>query len=394
MFDIMTAVKSVEQEVIQLRRHLHANPEVGYEEHATSSFIAEKLLEYGLEVQQGIGGTGVVGVLAGAQPGPCVALRADMDALEVQEATGLPFAATNGKMHACGHDGHTAILLGVAKVLSLHRGSIVGTIKFLFQPAEECAPFGGAKSLIEAGAMNNPTVDYIYALHLWPDVPFGKVGLKSGSLMSASDRIRIDIIGKGGHGAIPHQAVDAVVVASQVVNSLQTIVSRTVDPLDAAVVTIGSLHAGQRYNVIAQTAHLDGTVRTQNEAVRKVLPERITTLVQSIAVGMGARAEINYELGYPTLYNNPQAINLLRTASVSVLGADSTVDLERPSMGGEDFAFFLDYAAGAMFWLGCKGPNTPDYPIHNAKFDFDESVMVRGMAVFCTVALLSLTQGV
>lgn len=392
MFDIMAAIKGVEQEVIQLRRHFHANPEVGYEEHATASFVAEKLHEYGLVVQQGIGGTGVVGVLSGIQPGPCVALRADMDALEVQEATGLPFASTNGKMHACGHDGHTAMLLGAAKVLSLHRDSIVGTIKFFFQPAEECAPFGGAKSLIEAGAMNNPKVDYIYALHLWPDVPFGKVGLKNGPLMSASDRVRIDIVGKGGHGAIPHQAVDAVVVASQVVNALQTIVSRTVDPLDAAVVTIGSLHAGQRYNVIAQTAHMDGTVRTQNEAVRKVLPDRISTLVQSVALGMGAKAEVNYEFGYPTLYNNPQAVDMLRRASVSVLGAESIVELERPSMGGEDFAFFLDHAPGAMFWLGCKGPNTPDYPIHNPRFDFDESVMVRGIAVLCTAALLSLTQ--
>ena len=187
MFDILTAAKSVEQEVIEIRRHLHANPEVGYEEHATSSFVAKKLRAYGLEVQQ-IGGTGLVGVLTGANPGPCVALRADMDALEVQEATGLPFASHNGKMHACGHDGHTAMLLGAAKVLSLHRDNVRGTIKFLFQPAEECAPLGGAKSFIAAGVMNNPKVDYIFALHLWPDVPFGKVGLKNGPLMSASDR--------------------------------------------------------------------------------------------------------------------------------------------------------------------------------------------------------------
>lgn len=389
MFDILTAAKSVEQEVIEIRRHLHANPEVGYEEHATSSFVAKKLRAYGLEVQQ-IGGTGLVGVLTGANPGPCVALRADMDALEVQEATGLPFASHNGKMHACGHDGHTAMLLGAAKVLSLHRDNVRGTIKFLFQPAEECAPLGGAKSFIAAGVMNNPKVDYIFALHLWPDVPFGKVGLKNGPLMSASDRLSIEIIGKGGHGAMPHQAVDAVVVASQVVNSLQTIVSRTVDPLDAAVVTIGSLQAGRRYNVIAETARMDGTVRTQNEAVRKVLPERITTLVQSVAIGMGARAEVNYELGYSTLYNNPQAIDILRKASISVLGDDSIVELQRPSMGGEDFAFFLEHAVGAMFWLGCKGPHSPDYPIHNPKFDFDESVMAKGIAVFCAAALLSL----
>lgn len=391
MFDILSSVQSIENEIIKFRRHIHANPEVAYEEHATASFVAGILRECGLEVQEGVGGTGVVGLLHGTKPGLCVALRADMDALEVVEDTGLPFASKNGRMHACGHDGHTAMLLAAAKVLAAHREHISGTVKFLFQPAEESAPLGGAQPMIAAGVMQNPKVDYVFALHLWPDVPFGKVGLKTGPLMSASDRLKIDIVGRGGHGAAPHQAVDAVVVASQVINALQTIVSRSVDPLDAVVLTIGSLHAGQRYNVIAPSAHMDGTVRTQNESVRQELPKRIESLVQAVAAGLGATAEVKYEFGYSTLSNSVKGIELLHKAADLALGAGNVVELTRPSMGGEDFAYFLEHAVGAMFWLGCKGPHSPDYPIHNAKFDFDESVMAKGAAVLCAVALLSLS---
>lgn len=387
MFDILAAVKSIENEIIHNRRHFHANPEVAYEESETAAYVAKELRQYGLKVQDGVGGNGVVALLEGTKPGPCVALRADMDALRVVEDTGLPFAAKNGRMHACGHDGHTAMLLGAAKVLSQYREHISGAVKFLFQPAEEAGPLGGAQPMIDAGAMENPKVDYVFALHLWPEVPFGKVGLKTGALMSASDRLKIEITGKGGHGAAPHNAVDSVVVASQVVNALQTVVSRNVDPLDAVVVTIGSMHAGQQYNVIAPSAQLEGTVRTQNESIRKVLPERITTLVQSVAAGLGAKADVVYEFGYPTLYNHQQGVDILRKATELSLGEGNTVDLERPSMGGEDFAYFLNHAVGAMFWLGCKGPNSPDYPIHNPKFDFDESVLARGVAVLSATAL-------
>lgn len=391
MFDIWTTVKGFEQEIISWRRHVHENPELGYEEVETSAFVANLLRQFELEVYEGVAGTGVVAILRGEQEGPCVALRADMDALPVAENTGLPFASkTQGRMHACGHDGHTAMLLGAARVLSTLRQSLKGTVKFFFQHAEECAPHGGAKSMIEAGVMENPKVDYVFALHLWPEVPFGKVGVKTGPLMSASDRLQIEIQGKGGHGAAPHHAVDAVVVASQVVNALQTVVSRQVDPLDAVVVTIGSLIAGQRYNVIAPAAHLDGTVRTQNEAVRRELPARITRLVESIAAGFGAKATVNYEFGYPTLLNHEVGVDIVVRAAEAVFGPEATVRLERPSMGGEDFAYFLNHAVGAMFWLGCKGPDSPDFPIHNSRFDFDESVLARGTAVMVSAALLAM----
>jgi amidohydrolase len=394
-FDVTGAVGAVGEEIIAWRRHLHAHPELGYEEVETAAFVARLLRGFGLEVVEGVGGTGVLALLQGEAGGEgrCIALRADMDALPVTEETNLPFASRYpGKMHACGHDGHTAMLLGVAKVLSLHRQDFAGTVKFFFQPAEECAPEGGAKGMIAAGVMENPKVDYVFALHVWPELPLGKVGVKTGALMSASDRVRIRIQGKGGHGAAPHQAVDAVVVACQVVSALQTVVSRQVDPLEPVVLTIGSIHAGQRYNVIAPIAELDGTVRTQNEALRSALPSRITKLAQATAEAFGAEAEVNYEFGYPTLYNHPRAVEVVRSAVTEVLGEEALVEMTRPSMGGEDFAYFLDLANGAMFWLGCRSPRTPDAPIHNGKFDFDEDALAVGSRVLVQAALNALKE--
>ncbi|MBT9156415.1 MAG: N-acyl-L-amino acid amidohydrolase [Firmicutes bacterium] len=391
--EVRTAVQASEQKIVSWRRHLHAHPELGYEEVETAAFVVRLLKSFGLQVEEGVGGTGVVAWLRGegAGEGLCVALRADMDALSVTEETGLPFASRNqGKMHACGHDGHTAILLGVAKVLSERRQSFAGTVKFFFQPAEECAPRGGALDMIDAGAMQDPKVDYVFALHLWPELPLGKIGIKAGALMSASDRVRIRIQGKGGHGAAPHQAIDAVVVASHVVAALQTIASRQVDPLEPFVLTIGSFHAGQRYNVIAPYAELDGTVRTQNEALRSTMPNRITCIAQAVAEAWGAEAQINYEYGYPTLYNEPHAVEAVSKAVAEVLGEEALVELTRPSMGGEDFAYFLNHAKGAMFWLGCHGPLSPDVPIHNGKFDFDESSLAVGTCVLVQTTLNTL----
>lgn len=393
--DVAATLRATEEEVIAWRRHLHAHPELGYEEVETAAFVARLLRGFGLEVVEGVGGTGVLAVLRGEAEGDgrSVALRADMDALPVTEETALPFASRYpGKMHACGHDGHTAMLLGVAKVLSLHRRSFAGTVKFFFQPAEECAPEGGAKGMIAAGVMDNPRVDYVFGLHVWPELPLGKVGVKAGALMSASDRVRIRIQGKGGHGAAPHQAVDAVVVGCHVVSALQTVVSRQVDPLEPVVLTIGSFHAGQRYNVIAPTAELDGTVRTQNEALRSTMPSRITKLARATAEAFGAEAEVNYEYGYPTLYNHPRAAEIVRGAVAEVLGEEGVVLLTRPSMGGEDFAYFLDFASGAMFWLGCRGPLSSDEPIHNGKFTFDEGVLAVGTSVLVQTALHALRE--
>lgn len=391
MLDIWESVKELEQEIISWRRQIHSNPELGYEEVETASFVSSLLCQWGLDVHEGVAGTSVVAMLKCEQEGPCVAIRADMDALSVTEETGLPFASKiPGRMHACGHDGHTAMLLGAAKALSKMRQSLKGTVKFIFQHAEECAPHGGAKALIEAGVMKNPDVEHVFALHLWPEVPYGKVGVKVGPLMAASDRLKIEIHGKGGHGAAPHQGIDAVVVSSQVISALQTVVSRQVDPLEAVVVTIGTLNVGQRYNVIAPQGLMEGTVRTHNESVRRELPGRITHLVDSVAAAFGAQATVSYERGYPVLFNHDIGVGMIIRAAQEVLGADATVKLERPSMGGEDFAYYLEHANGAMFWLGCKGPDSLGYPIHNAKFDFDESVLVRGTAVMVSVAVLAL----
>ncbi|MBT9158477.1 MAG: N-acyl-L-amino acid amidohydrolase [Firmicutes bacterium] len=389
--NILADVFAIEEEIIAWRRHIHAHPELGYAEFQTAEFVAGKLGEWGLEVHAGVGGTSVVGVLHGASAGRSVALRADMDALPVTEETGLSFASRNpGCMHACGHDGHTAMLLGAAKVLAAKQSEIAGTVKFLFQSAEECSPRGGAIPLIEAGALDNPKVDYIFALHLWPEVPFGKVGVKAGPLMSASDRIQVHVTGRGGHGAAPHQTVDAVVVASHIVTALQAIVSRQMDPLEPVVVTIGRFIAGQRHNVIAPTAYLDGTVRTQNEVVRQSLPHKISQLVEGIAAGFGASASVDYEFGYPTLHNHPEGARMVVEATDLALGEGNVVTLERPSMGGEDFAYYLDHAVGAMFWLGCKGPGASEFPVHNSRFDFDEQALSRGTAVMAEVALQAL----
>ncbi len=396
--EVRTAVQTIEQEIVAWRRHIHAHPELGYEEVETAAFVAALLRSFGLEVMEGVGGsTGVVGILRGEGEeegegeGACVALRADMDALPVTEETGLAFASRHlGKMHACGHDGHTAMLLGAAKVLSLHRRSFAGTVKFFFQPAEECAPRGGALDMIDAAVMDNPKVNYVFALHLWRELPLGKVGVKAGPLMSASDRVRIRVQGNGGHGAAPHQAIDAVVVASHIVTALQAIASRQVDPLEPFVLTIGSFHAGQRYNVIAPYAELDGTVRTQSEALRGTIPNRITAIAQAVATGFGAEAQVNYEYGYPTLINQPHAVEAVSNAVTEVLGEQALVELTKPSMGGEDFAYFLNHAKGAMFWLGCRGPLSSDAPIHNGKFDFDEGALAVGTSVLVQTTLNTL----
>jgi len=384
----LQAALDIEQEIIAWRRHIHANPELGYAEFMTAAFVAERLREWGLLVHEAVGGTSVVGILQGGTPGACLALRADMDALPIAEETGLPYASQNQDcMHACGHDGHTAMLLGAAKVLASRRADIAGTVKFIFQSAEECSPRGGALPLIEAGVMSDPKVDYIFALHLWPEVPFGKVGVKAGPLMSASDRIQLHITGKGGHGAAPHQAVDAVIVGSHIVTALQTIVSRQVDPLEPVVLTIGRFMAGQRHNVIAPTAYLDGTVRTQNEAVRKELPQKIVQVAEGVAAGFGATVSVDYEFGYPTLHNHPEGAEKVAQATIAALGEGSVVALARPSMGGEDFAYFLDHAVGAMFWIGCKGPRASEFPVHNSRFEFDEQVLAKGTAVLAELAL-------
>lgn len=380
--------RRVQSRLVQWRRHLHQNPEIGTEVPQTAAFVAGRLREMGLAVRDGVGGLGVVGLLEGGHPGPTLAIRADMDALKVTEETGLPFASKHpGRMHACGHDGHTAIALGTAEILASHREQLQGNVKFIFQPAEE-GP-GGAKPMIQDGALLNPKVDAVIGLHLgviW-DLPPGTVGVRSGPMMASTDRVEITIKGKGGHGAMPHQTVDAVAIGAQVVTALQTIVSRRVDPLEPAVVTIGSFHAGTTFNVIADTAVMQGTVRCLRESLRQRMPEHIERMVQGVATGMGAEASLNYLPGHPVLENDPEFTAFFAGVAKEVLGEGKVVTLSQPTMGGEDMSYFLNEVPGTYFFLASGNPAKGIvYPHHHPRFDIDEDVLWMGVALFAEAA--------
>lgn len=388
MFHLVEAAKRIQPLLIEWRRHLHQHPEIGAEVPETAAFVAERLREMGLTVREKVGGFGVVGLLEGSYSGPTLAIRADMDALPITEETGLPFASKHpGRMHACGHDGHTAILLGTAKILAAHRDGLKGKVKFIFQPAEE-GP-GGAKPMIEDGALSNPPVDAIIGLHLgviW-DLPPGTVGVRPGSMMASTDRFEIRIKGKGGHGAMPHQTVDAVVVGAQVVTALQTIVSRRVDPLEPVVVTVGSLHAGSTFNVIADTAVLKGTVRCFQEALREKIRREIEMIARGVAAGMGAEATVDYLPGHPPLINDPNFTDFFVGVARDILGEKRVVTLPYPTMGGEDMSYFLNAVPGTYFFLASGNPAKGIvYPHHHPKFDIDEDVLWLGTALFAETA--------
>lgn len=385
---IKEVAREIKDRLINIRRDFHMHPELAMEELRTAGIVAEILSELGLEVQTGVGNTGVVGVLRGAQPGKTIALRADMDALPIEQQNDVPYKSKYpGKMHACGHDGHTAIALGAAMILSRMKDSLKGNVKFVFQPAEENAPTGGAKYMIEDGLLENPKVDAIVGLHLWPDIPLGKVGVRYGSLMASSDRFKITINGKGGHGSAPHQTIDAVAIGCQVVTALQNIVSRQVDPLDAAVLTVGTFNGGYRYNVIADKVEMEGTVRTLNPEIRNSMENRVRTVVDGVCGSFGATAKLEYYYGYPTLVNNNDIMAMVEKSTKDILGEDVVKIVERPAMGGEDFAFYLQHVPGGFIWLGCPKKEGGNYPIHNPNFDFDEDALETGSILLSKIAV-------
>lgn len=376
---------AVEEEVIALRREFHQNPELGFEEVETSNRVATYLKELGIQVQTGIAGTGVVGILEGDQPGPVVAMRADMDALPVIEKTGVEYASKiEGKMHACGHDGHTAILLGTAKVLSQLKAELKGTIKFIFQPAEE-GP-GGALPMIEAGVLTNPAVDVIFGLHIWPGFKVGELGLGYGAVMASPDEFKLKIIGKGGHGSAPHETVDPLPIAAQVITGLQHIVSRQVVPTQPAVVTIGTIKGGYRHNIIADEIEMTGTVRTLSTEVRDQIPQRIEEIVKGITSAYGADYELRYDHLYPPVVNHQKMAELVEQVGHDVLGPNGVQYIEEPKMGGEDYAYFLEKVPGVFFWLGCTSGPESNYPLHNPQFNLDEKGLINGVKVFCNLA--------
>jgi amidohydrolase len=383
MDDLKRLVADQKELVVRTRRDLHRIPEPAFTETKTAAYIADYLKKEGLEVQTGIAQTGVVGLLKGGAAGKTLLIRSDIDALCVKEETGLAFASEHeGRMHACGHDCHMAMALGTATVLSKIKERLKGNIKFVFQPAEE-GP-GGAKPMIAAGVMENPKVDYSIGCHVWPDLPEGTVGVKGGPLMAAMDRFDIRIIGKGGHGAMPHLCVDALEVGAQVVGALQRIVSRHMKPLNPAVVTVGSFHAGTAFNVIPGEAELCGTTRTFDREVWLSWPERMERIVRGVCLSMGAEYRFKYSQGYPPLVNNDAMAGIVKRCAGQVVGPENVVEPE-PTMGGEDMAFFLERSQGCFFFLGvgfegCAG-------VHNSKFNVNEKNLLTGIEIYVHAAL-------
>jgi amidohydrolase len=382
MTPIREAIQYLQGDLVDWRRQLHQHPELGFREHLTATFIHQRLTAWGIQHEMGVAQTGIVALLHGAEPGPVLAIRADMDALPILEENEVSYRSRHdGIMHACGHDGHTAIALGTAYYLSQHPDTFRGTVKLIFQPAEE-GP-GGAAPMVAAGVLRNPAVDAIIGLHLWNNLPLGTVGVRSGPLMAAVELFDCEIQGKGGHGAMPHQTVDSIVVGAQVVNALQTIVARNVDPLEAAVVTVGKFQAGQAHNVIADTAQLSGTVRYFNPQLGMLMPERIEQIVAGVCQAYGASYRLDYWKLYPPVINNEKMADLVRSVATTVVETPAGVVPDCQTMGGEDMSYFLQEVPGCYFFLGAANETLGlAYPHHHPRFDFDETALGVGVELF------------
>lgn len=370
-------------ELVAWRRELHRFPELAFEERRTAEFVAEKLRAFGLdEVHTHIGGTGVVGVLHGRRPGPCIGLRADMDALPIVEASGVPWASqVPGRMHACGHDGHVTMLLGAARLLAETR-HFAGTVCFIFQPAEEGA--AGAKRMIEDGLFARFPIERVFGLHNWPWLPRGTFAVHAGPVMAAADRFDIALCGRGCHGAMPHVGRDPVTAAAALVQALQVLVARETDPLASAVVTVGSIHAGEAYNVVPDRAKLTGTVRALEEAVRQRLEDRIRQMAHQLAAAFDLEAEVDYRLGYPPTVNDRAEAERAAQAAAMVVGEQAVRRDLPPCMGAEDFAFMLQERPGAYVWLG-TGSAAEGRILHSPLYDFDDESIPYGAGYWVAI---------
>jgi amidohydrolase len=376
----------IRESIVEMRRAIHRHPEGGFAEFRTAALVERTLETLGIPSRR-VAGTGVVGILAGTRPGLVVALRADMDALELDEATGAAYASeVPGLMHACAHDAHTAMLLGAARLLSGRRESLPGGVVFLFQPAEETT--GGALPMIREGVLEDPRVDAVFGLHVGIDLPCGEVSVSEGTVHAASDMFDVTVTGRGCHGAHPHEGVDAVTVAGQVLCSLQSVVSRNVDPLAPAVVTIGTIRGGTARNVLAETVEMTGIIRTLDPAVRKAVRERVRAVVEGTAAALGGRAGILFREGYPCLANDPAMARRVRETACALLGREKVHAADRPSMGVEDFAYFSGERPGAFFILGAGNPAKGIiHPAHSPRFDIDEDALPVGAAMMAGIAL-------
>lgn len=376
----------IEDQVVKLRRTLHQHPELSYQENETANLVASTLRNLGINVHEHVSGTGVLGILKGDLPGNVVGLRADMDALPVEEENDVPFkSARAGVMHACGHDSHVAMLLGAAMLLSKHRSELHGTVKFLFQPAEEDGGKGGALPMIEAGVMENPKVDYVFGLHVFSTQPSGTFALRPGAIMAAPDHFKITIKGKGGHGSEPHTTIDPIFIAAQVISGLQGISSRMIDQKKPFVLTVASVHSGTKNNIIPDNAVLEGTIRTLDEETRERAKSLVSGVSSSISSAFGASAEIEFiKNAYPVTINDDkvtkEAFHVLREIN-------HTVEIE-PILAGEDFSRFLQKAPGTFYFLGTRNEEKGCiYPNHSSRFNIDEDILAYGSASLARLAL-------
>lgn len=389
MFDVKAEARTLQADMVRWRRDLHRIPEVHTDLPKTSSYVRGVLEALGMPCEV-FPNMGIKTVLTGTGPGPVLALRADMDGLPLREETGLPYTSENENMHACGHDAHTAMLLGLIKLLSGHRDCFCGSVVCLFQPAEETT--GGAKDMIEAGCMERPHVDRVLALHigsLFPGVGTGQVGVRKGPLMASVDSYYVTVRGVGGHGARPHECVDPILIMAEMIQSLQKLVSREINPTHGAVVTVGQINAGTIVNIIPTEGTFSGTVRTFDPADRALLEDRIQTLIPLIARANRAEAEISYRRYYPSTVNDSDSTDFLAACAAKIVGPENVVEIPEPSTGTEDVAYYLREAPGSFGVLGSWMPFSDgvQYPHHNARFLLDESVFWIGCGVFAQCVL-------
>jgi amidohydrolase len=388
--NIVEEVTKINNRLVEIREHFHRNPELSFQEVKTSQKIAEILQDLGLdEIKIGVAKTGVVGLLRGNQPGKTFALRADMDALPIQEANDVPYCSQNdGVMHACGHDAHITMVLGAAMILSNMRDNLKGNVKFIFQPAEEI--FGGAKIMVGEGVLENPKVDSIVSIHVWPGLDVGTIGVKAGPAMASADRLEIFVRAKGGHGAMPHLTADPIVASAQIINALQTVASRSTDPLQPIVLSICIIEGGHAFNIIPAEVRMEGTLRTLDDNVSENAVDKIRNILEGIEKAMGVECEFNYEKGCPALINDPDMIDLIKKSATSILGEEKVVDVE-PTMGGEDFTCFARAVPGAMFYLGVSDKEAGMIcPVHRATFDVPSQALVVGTSVLIQSAIMFL----
>ncbi|MCM0650903.1 M20 family metallopeptidase [Clostridium swellfunianum] len=383
--NLRNEVENIIDKVISIRRELHKYPEPALNEHKTAEFIASVLESMGVDTQRSIAGTGVVGVIFGSKPGKTLAIRADIDALNIEEKNEISYKSERkGYMHACGHDGHVAMAIGAAMVLNSIKDQIVGNIKFIFQPAEE--QYGGAERMLKENVLDIPKVDAIIAAHLWPDVPKGKIGIKEGCIMASNDKIEIKLYGKSAHGAMPHLGKDAIIAATEVVSAIQSFIAREINPLDSAVVTIGTFNSGTAYNIVANEAMLTGTVRTIDNRTRDFAENRLRKIVEGICIASDVSFEFKYTKQYPATINNPEVTSFIREIGEEVLGKENVLMLTNPYMTAEDFAYYLQKVPGCMFFIGTRDDENK-FPLHHEKFNFDERVLGIGVKLLTASAI-------